>query len=648
MFFLLQSKPRYFAALARLLEARETSEFVQTVVFDMYGDQYDTREERLLLDVFEKILESELEAAQSQGSLLRANTATTQMLSAYAKRGQGLSVLKDVLQEPIQRVVANKQLNLEINPMKVYMQIIQEYETTTGQVSDMNKNVDDATAAAHPKVREIIPGRVKQLLEICEEILQRIVTNVDSVPYGMRWICKTLKRLCTAKFPNSTRAQIGSLLGGYIYLRFFNPAIVTPDAINFIKTKPTRVARRNLILIAKVLQNLSNGMRFKDKEVYMQECNRFIDERMETIQDYFDRLADVEDLQDQLQIDKYLEHTTMNSITISFNQISLIHKLLLKHTDVVCPRENDSMRSILKRLGDPPPKLTLKQNRTVVLQLIDRREQRLSTAVDAFENHAVNPLHIQARTLLLSVLRLLPSDANGCTTLLEFLNAQKAKALAEQDASLADHISNVISMLRTLADMGMLKKLDTEDATFDKFLWETAAAALSRRDRLALVKKRRGMIAEAAKTIKDHHEYLQSKLDYYKQYLQNVKVGRAQSNQAGAGDKRKGSKKKKTTVKYAHKELVDMGVIMHTDPSIDSSILKRCYYVFSQAAPDKFEITLHLKKGFDIKLLKKPIQLDLEELLSLQERNQTKLSIDYVDLNVNLIIHILNTKFIYK
>ncbi len=32
-------------------------------------------------------------------------------------------------------------------------------------------------------------------------------------------------------------------------------------------------------------------------------------------------------------------------------------------------------------------------------------------------------------------------------------------------------------------------------------------------------------------------------------------------------------------------------------------------------APGKFEITLHLKKGFDVQLLKKPIELALEDLL---------------------------------
>jgi len=85
----------------------------------MYGDQYDTREERLLLDLFRKVLKLEIFSATSKGSLLRNNTAITQMLSAYAKRGQGFQILRDILAEPLQKIVTQKDLNLEINPSTV-------------------------------------------------------------------------------------------------------------------------------------------------------------------------------------------------------------------------------------------------------------------------------------------------------------------------------------------------------------------------------------------------------------------------------------------------------------------------------------------------------------------------------------------------
>ena len=71
--------------------------------------------------------------------MLRANTAITQMLSAYARRGQGLGVLRDILEKPIQELVARRDLNLEINPSKVYQQLITDYETETGKTSPLPK-----------------------------------------------------------------------------------------------------------------------------------------------------------------------------------------------------------------------------------------------------------------------------------------------------------------------------------------------------------------------------------------------------------------------------------------------------------------------------------------------------------------------------
>ena len=56
--------------------------------------------------------------------------------------------------------------------------------------------------------------------------------------------------------------------------------------------------------IAKILQNLSNGVLFKDKEMYMLPLNKFLKKHMETLANYFDALVDVEDLGDALDVKK--------------------------------------------------------------------------------------------------------------------------------------------------------------------------------------------------------------------------------------------------------------------------------------------------------------------------------------------------------
>ncbi|KAJ9114780.1 hypothetical protein QFC22_005656 [Naganishia vaughanmartiniae] len=53
------------------------------------------------------------------GSLLRANTPVSRMMTTYTRRGPGQTYLKNVLADKINSLIEHKDLNLEINPLKV-------------------------------------------------------------------------------------------------------------------------------------------------------------------------------------------------------------------------------------------------------------------------------------------------------------------------------------------------------------------------------------------------------------------------------------------------------------------------------------------------------------------------------------------------
>jgi Ras GTPase-activating-like protein IQGAP2/3 len=53
LFFLLQSEPRHIATLCRLVSLSEIDTLLQTVMFTLYGNQYESREEHLLLTMFQ-------------------------------------------------------------------------------------------------------------------------------------------------------------------------------------------------------------------------------------------------------------------------------------------------------------------------------------------------------------------------------------------------------------------------------------------------------------------------------------------------------------------------------------------------------------------------------------------------------------------
>jgi Ras GTPase-activating-like protein IQGAP2/3 len=51
--FILQSEPRHIATLCRLVSLAEIDTLLQTVMFTLYGNQYESREEHLLLTMFQ-------------------------------------------------------------------------------------------------------------------------------------------------------------------------------------------------------------------------------------------------------------------------------------------------------------------------------------------------------------------------------------------------------------------------------------------------------------------------------------------------------------------------------------------------------------------------------------------------------------------
>lgn len=67
------------------------------------------------------------------------------------------------------------------------------------------------------------------------------------------------------RFPDAKYTAVGA----FIFLRFFCPAIVTPEAEGLVAERPSKEMRRGLLLIAKVIQNLANNVLFGAKEPYM-------------------------------------------------------------------------------------------------------------------------------------------------------------------------------------------------------------------------------------------------------------------------------------------------------------------------------------------------------------------------------------------
>lgn len=78
LLFLLQSEPRHIAHLCRLVTMSEIDQLLQTVMFTIYGNQYESREEHLLLTMFQVVqLQYRLKSTTDKRSSLFSPTNLT-------------------------------------------------------------------------------------------------------------------------------------------------------------------------------------------------------------------------------------------------------------------------------------------------------------------------------------------------------------------------------------------------------------------------------------------------------------------------------------------------------------------------------------------------------------------------------------------
>ena len=173
------------------------------------------------------------------------------MMTTYTRRGPGQSYLKVVLAERINALVELKDLDLEINPLKVYEKMISDIEMRDGTLPpDLPKSVTAEEAAENISVQQIIEPRIKMLMDIGNSFLDTIIAGLEETPYGIRWICKQIRSLSKRKYPDAQDHTICTLIGGFFFLRFINPAIVTPRSYMLIEQNPGENARRTLTYVS--------------------------------------------------------------------------------------------------------------------------------------------------------------------------------------------------------------------------------------------------------------------------------------------------------------------------------------------------------------------------------------------------------------
>ncbi|KAG4305805.1 hypothetical protein PORY_000715 [Pneumocystis oryctolagi] len=653
LFFLLQTEPRHIATLCRLVSLSEIDALLQTVMFTIYGNQYESREEHLLLTMFQSVLSSEFDSATEFVSLLRANTPISRMMTTYTRRGPGQSYLKAVLSERINYLYEHNEFDLEINSLKVYDQMIQKIEADTGCLpNNLERSVTYETAAANDAVIAIIKPRIAMLMEIADSFLSVIIDSIDIVPYGIRWICKQIRSFTKRKYPDSSDYSICSLIGGFFFLRFINPAIVTPHAYMLIDGSPGEYLRRTLTLIAKMLQNLANKPSYS-KEPYMTSLSSFIDSNKLRVNKFLNDLCEVGDFYETLEMDQYVVLSKKGlSLHITVNEMYSTHSLLEKHLDILAPELDSHLRILINKLGPAPALLSRPENRTIELPLYSKWENSITTLNESLDISQADILFMEAKTIFVQIIRSFPQGSKAIKQPLNLLLIASTAATSK-DALL---VRKGIKAIEYLKELSELKLIDPND--FYNPLAEEVEQEIAHLGSLyEKVMHEIESLESVYKTIEDHNEYLRSQLEQYKSYLHNVRIqsggrneGKIDGVMGGVGVVSVGGKERKQKkqqvlgpYKYTHFQLEKESVIAESNVPDDRRA--NIYFTITSPLPGTFVISLYYK-GRDRGLLE--LDLKLDDLLEMQKSNVQYLDLEYVQFNVSKILQLVNRQFSRK
>ncbi|CUM63329.1 uncharacterized protein PRCAT00000900001 [Priceomyces carsonii] len=172
---------------------------------------------RSLDKLFNVLLDYEIRTVVRSTSVFRRNSTLTRLLSNFAK-DYGLDYLSLTLKPFIEELVS-KEMYFEVEKDKDY------------QLEDADR-----------------------FMSCLRELVENIYKSIHLIPLSFKYICGQIYHRVKEKFQDAALPAVGS----FIFLRFFCPAIISPETFFDITIENPKV-KRSLMQLVKVIQNMANG-----------------------------------------------------------------------------------------------------------------------------------------------------------------------------------------------------------------------------------------------------------------------------------------------------------------------------------------------------------------------------------------------------
>ncbi|NXO69462.1 IQGA1 protein, partial [Phainopepla nitens] len=684
LFYLLQTNPTYLAKLIFQMPQNKSTKFMDSVIFTLYNYASNQREEYLLLRLFQTALQEEIKSKVDQiHEIVTGNPTVIKMVVSFNRGARGQNALRQILAPVVKEIIDDKSLNIKTDPVDIYKSWVNQMESQTGEASKLPYDVTPEQALSHEEVRTRLDASIRNMRTVTDKFLSAIISSVDKIPYGMRFIAKVLKDSLHEKFPDAGEDELLKIVGNLLYYRYMNPAIVAPDAFDIIDLSAggqlTTDQRRNLGSIAKMLQHAASNKMFMGDNAHLSIINEYLLQSYQKFRRFFQAACEVPELQDKFNIDEYSDLVTLTKpvIYISIGEIINTHTLLLDHQDAIAPEHNDPIHELLDDLGEVPTIESLiggegsgnvnDPNR----EMLAKTEVSL-TLTNKFDVPGDENAEMDARTILLNTKRLIVDVIRfqPGETLTEIL---ETSATSEQEAE--HHRAMQKRAIRDAKTPDKMKKSVSvkEDGNLNlQEKKEKIKAGLKKLTELGPVNAKnqyQELINDIAKDIRNQRRYRQRRkaelvklqqtysalnskatfygeqVDYYKSYIKTCLDNLASKGKVSKKPREmKGKNSKKISLKYTAARLHEKGVLLEIEDLQGNQFKNVIFEISPTDEVGDFEV-----KAKFMGVQMETFMLHYQDLLQLQYEGVAVMKLfDRAKVNVNLLIFLLNKKFYGK
>lgn len=290
LFFVLQTQPQYLARLFRTIRERATAEKecerIKHLMMGLFGYSQKRREEYYLIKLITRSMKEEIENCPSIKDYLRSSFFWTKLFGAYVKSPRDRKYMRDILSPIVKdNITDNPDLDLESDPMLIYLSAIENEQLRTGQRSRRSPDIPREEAIRDDETKQTFIAHLQDLRDIADQFFAALEDHLHKMPYGVRYVAQQMFQSLTARFPHDPQGHLLQIVGHWVWKSYLQPALTEPEKFGVLDRGLSQEQRRNVAEVAKVLGQVAAGRLFGGENVFLQPLNSYVGESIQRLGD---------------------------------------------------------------------------------------------------------------------------------------------------------------------------------------------------------------------------------------------------------------------------------------------------------------------------------------------------------------------------